>query len=53
MSCDKIVEKASMKRGQHLNWDNLQSKKMSPVKVGGFGQNGQYAQKIKKIMEKS
>ena len=32
ISCDKNVEKYQAKVGQHLNWDNLSSKKISQPK---------------------
>ena len=51
ISCDKMVEKFSGKVGQHLNWDSVQPKKISPSKVGAFGQTGQLASKIKFLLE--
>ena len=39
------------KLGQHVNWDSVQAKKLSPAKVGAFGQAGQLASKIKHLME--
>jgi hypothetical protein len=51
ISCDKNVEKYQAKVGQHLNWDNLSSKKISPTKAGAFGQTGQLASKIRSLME--
>ena len=50
ISCDKMVEKFNGKVGQHLNWDSIQAKKISPTKVGAFGQAGQLASKIKNLM---
>lgn len=51
ISCDKNVDKYNAKVGQHLNWDNLSSKKISPTKAGAFGQTGQLANKIRSLME--
>lgn len=51
ISCDKNVDKYNAKVGQHLNWDNLVSKKISPTKAGAFGQTGQLANKIRLLME--
>jgi hypothetical protein len=51
ISCDKNVEKFNTKIGQHLNWGSVQPKKMSPTKIGGFGQTGQLASKIKNLMD--
>ena len=51
VSCDKGLEKYQGKVGQHLNWDNVNAKKMSPIKVGAFGQTGQLAAKIRNLME--
>jgi hypothetical protein len=34
-----------------LNWDNVNAKKMSPIKAGAFGQTGQLAAKIRNLME--
>ncbi len=51
ISCDKMVEKFSGKVGQHLNWDSVQAKKLSPAKVGAFGQASHLASKIKNLME--
>lgn len=50
ISCDKMVEKFSGKVGQHLNWDSIQAKKLSPTKIGAFGQAGQLASKIKNFI---
>lgn len=50
ISCDKMVEKFNGKVGQHLNWDSIQAKKISPTKIGAFGQAGQLASKIKNLM---
>lgn len=50
ISCDKGVDKFSGKTGQHLNWDNLQSRKISPTKAGAFGQTGQMASKLRSLM---
>ena len=46
-----MVEKFNGKTGNHLNWDIVQSKKMSPSKAGAFGQTGQLASKIKNMMD--
>jgi hypothetical protein len=51
VSCDKGLEKYQGKVGQHLNWDNVNAKKMSPTKAGAFGQTGQLANKIRNLME--
>lgn len=51
ISCDKNVEKFNGKVGQHLNWDNLSSKKISPTKAGAFGQTGHLATKIRSLMD--
>ena len=51
ISCDKMIEKFNGKVGQHLNWDSIQSKKISPGKAGAFGQAGQLASKIKSLMD--
>ncbi len=51
ISCDKMIEKFNGKMGQHVNWDSVQAKKLSPAKVGAFGQAGQLASKIKHLME--
>lgn len=45
-----MVEKFNGKVGQHLNWDTMQAKKISPTKIGAFGQAGQLASKIKNLM---
>lgn len=37
--------------GQHLNWDTVASKKISPTKIGAFGQTGQLATKIRNLMD--
>lgn len=50
-SCDKGLEKYQGKVGQHLNWDTVSSKKLSPNKVGAFGQTGQLAAKIRNLMD--
>ena len=50
ISCDKMIDKFNGKIGGHLNWDSIQAKKISPVKVGAFGQAGQMASKIKHLM---
>lgn len=50
ISCDKNVDKYNAKVGQHLNWDNLSSKKISPTKAGAFGQTGQLANKIRTLL---
>ena len=46
-----MVEKFNGKTGQHLNWDSVTSKKISPTKAGAFGQTGQLASKIKNLMD--
>ena len=51
ISCDKNVEKFNGKIGQHLNWDSINSKKISPNKIGAFGQTGQLANKIKNLLD--
>ena len=51
VSCDKGLDKYQGKVGQHLNWDTVASKKISPTKVGAFGQTGQLAAKIKNLMD--
>ena len=51
VSCDKHVDKYNAKVGQHLNWDNLSSKKISPTKAGAFGQTGQLANKIRSLLQ--
>jgi hypothetical protein len=51
VSCDKGLEKFQGKVGQHLNWDTVSAKKMSPTKVGAFGQTGQLAAKIRNLMD--
>lgn len=51
ISCDKNIDKFNGKIGQHLNWDNLSSKKISPTKAGAFGQTGQLASKIRSLMD--
>lgn len=51
VSCDKQVEKYNGKIGQHLNWDSMNSKKLSPSKAGAFGQTGQLAHKIRSLMD--
>lgn len=51
ISCDKQQEKYNGKIGQHLNWDTMNSKKLSPSKAGAFGQTGQLAHKIRTLME--
>jgi hypothetical protein len=51
ISCDRNVERFNGKIGQHLNWDLLASKKISPTKAGAFGQNGQLANKVRTLME--
>jgi len=48
-----MVEKFGGKVGQHLSWDSLQSKKISPTKIGAFGQTGQLATKIKNLLDHS
>lgn len=50
ISCDKNIDKFNAKVGQHLAWDNLVSKKISPTKAGAFGQAGQLANKIRSLM---
>jgi predicted ATP-dependent serine protease len=50
ISCDKNLEKYAGKIGQHLNWESLSSKKISPSRIGAFGQTGQLATKIKNLM---
>lgn len=37
--------------GQHLNWESMSAKKLSPTKAGAFGQTGQLAAKIRNLME--
>lgn len=51
ISCDKQIEKYNGKIGQHLNWDSMNSKKLSPSKAGAFGQTGQLANKIRSLMD--
>ena len=51
VSCDKGLDKYQAKVGQHLNWDTMNSKKMSPTKAGAFGQTGQLAAKIRNLMD--
>lgn len=51
VSCDKNLEKYQGKVGQHLNWESISSKKISPNKAGAFGQTGQLAAKIRNLME--
>lgn len=53
ISCDKIVEKFNNKTNGHLNWDSVQPKKISPNKIGGYGQTGQLASKIKGLLDNS
>ena len=48
-----MVEKFNGKIGGHLNWDSVTAKKISPIKVGGFGQTGQLASKIKSLLDNS
>ena len=50
ISCDKSLDKYNAKVGQHLNWESLASKKISPTKTGAFGQTGQLASKIRTLM---
>ena len=50
VSCDKNLDKYGGKVGQHLNWDTMNAKKLSPTKMGAFGQTGQLANKIRVIM---
>ena len=50
ISCDKNLDKYQGKVGQHLNWDTISSKKISPTKFGAFGQTGQLAAKIRNLM---
>lgn len=50
ISCDKQAEKYSGKTGNHLNWDTLNAKKMSPTKAGAFGQTVLFANKVKTII---
>lgn len=51
ISCDKSLDRYQAKVGQHLNWDTVNSKKMSPTKAGAFGQTGQLAAKIRNLMD--
>ena len=51
ISCDKNLDKYNAKVGQHLNWDLLSSKKISPTKAGAYGQTGQLANKIRNLLE--
>ena len=51
VSCDKALDKYQAKLGQHLNWDTMNSKKMSPTKAGAFGHTGQLAAKIRNLMD--
>lgn len=48
-----MIEKFNGKVGQHLSWDSIPAKKLSPSKIGAFGQAGQLASKIKNLMENS
>lgn len=51
ISCDKQAEKYSAKVGNHLNWDTLNAKRLSPTKAGAFGQTILFANKVKNIIE--
>lgn len=51
VSCDKSLEKYQAKIGQHLNWETMPAKKLSPNKAGAFGQTGQLAAKIRNLMD--
>ena len=53
VSCDKNLEKYGGKTGQHLNWDGMNPKKLSPNKIGAFGQTAQLASKIRNLMDSS
>jgi len=53
VSCDKGLEKYQGRVGQHLSWESISSKKISPTKAGAFGHTGQLAAKIKNLMDKS
>jgi hypothetical protein len=53
ISCDKNIENYEGKIGQHLNWETVSAKKMSPSKVAGFGQTGQFATKVRNLIEGS
>ncbi len=51
ISCDKNLKKFQGKIGQHLNWDSMAARKLSPGKVTGFGTNAPLSMKVNKIIE--
>jgi hypothetical protein len=51
MSCDKQAEKYGAKVGPHLNWETLNTKRLSPTKAGAFGQTVLFANKVKNLID--